>query len=125
MNIYEVKVCKFISMERKENSEGIYLLRRSDYVAHYCVVDFSNLMATDVYTYEQFRILQRNEEGRILGTENVELNQNYAVYFEKLNLDKLSSWELWRLKFACFKLNLLGMKNTKNLVKQKQNIIKR
>ena len=52
MNIYDVKVCKFISADKKENYENVCCLKRNGFVTHYCMVDFSNFTATDIFTFE-------------------------------------------------------------------------
>jgi len=122
VNIYEVKVCKFISEERCGN---VYRLNRSDFVTHRCIIDFVRLLATDIFTGEQFCMLQRNAAGQILKSETVELNKNYAAYFTQLNLQELSTLELWKIKLACLKMNLLGKISIKSHGEQKQNIMKR
>ena len=122
MNIYDVKVCKFISVSIDKN---IFRLNRNEFVTHYCVVDFNRFLATDVFTNEQFRVLAKNENGQILASEKVELNQNYAIYINSLDLNKLSRMELWKLKLAYFKFTLLRKKPTIDSKKPKQNITKR
>lgn len=123
MDIYDVKVCKFFSIEKKENYERVYCLKRSEFVTHYCMIDFSRLLATDIFTGEQFHILQKNIAGQILESEKVELGKNYAAYFEYLDFKKISGLELWKIKLACLKIQLLG--SNPKIINNKQNIIKR
>lgn len=125
MNIYDVKVCKFVSIEKKENYESVCCLKRSELETHYCVIDFIHMLATDIYTGEQFSVLQKNMAGQILASEKVELGKNYALYFEYLNLNKLSIRELLKVKLACLRMTLLEKFSGKRSISQKQNVIKR
>lgn len=122
MDVYEVKVCKFTSVERLGE---VSRLHRGEFTTHYCVVDFDKFLAIDIFTKEQFKFLQRNERTQILASENVELYKNYALYFQKLDLTKLSEKELRKIKLAYFRFGLLSKNLLTNSKKQFQKMIKR
>jgi len=122
MDIYDVKVCKFISKEQHGN---VWRLNRSDFITHYCVVDFDNLIARDIFSGEQFRVLRKMEDGKIYDMEKVELNCDYALYLNLLELSQLSKCELFKVKLACLKSDLLTKFFKKGPEFQKQNVIKR
>lgn len=117
MNIYDVKVCKFISIDRADSS---YILKRSDYETHYCVIDFESFTAIDLFSGEQFRILKKNVDGKILGSEKVELNQEYAIYVNNVDFAQLTWWFAYRLKFSYLRMQLLKTKSNRAHNKQKQ-----
>lgn len=122
MNIYEVKVCEFHSIEP---AGSVSKLHRGEFVTHYCVVDFSNFLAVDIFTEQQYQILQRNEQAQILSSEKVELYKEYALYFQKLDQTKLSEKELKKIKLAYLKFDYRNKKKSLKLKKQFQKVIKR
>lgn len=119
MDIYNVTVCKFSSVEPHGN---IHRLITEQYDNYYCVVDFENSIATNIFTGEQFYILKKNNKNRILGSEKdkIVLNQNYGITVNKINLKTLPIREQIKLALGYLKFSIV-----KNKEKQSQKVIKR
>lgn len=105
MDFYNVLVCKFIDLE-----DHVYVKRLivDNYVQHICTVDFENRIATDIMSGEEFYILAKNNENRILSSEKskIEMNTNYGVELKPLNYSKLGTKEQIKLSLLYLKLKL-------------------
>lgn len=112
MEVYNVVVCKFTSVENHTYEERLIV---DEYIKHLCIVDFENNIATDIKTGDSFYILKRDNQNRILATEQVEINSSeYGVKVEPFYLRGLSKKEQLKLR-----LDYLKIKYLKNDDKQK------
>lgn len=78
MEIYDVTVCKFCGREAGDIVEKLEVL---EYTKHICVFDNSSRIAKDLETLEEFYVLRKNDQNRILAseTDKIALNINLGV----------------------------------------------
>ena len=118
MNIYKVSTCKFT-----EAADHSYITRLAvdKYVDHFCTFDCETNIATDLFSQEQFYVLKKSSNNRILQSEVAKINfvDSFGVRIEKLKLKSLSRSEQIQLGLAYYKYQILSR------TKGKQKVIKR